>query len=100
MDGSPNFKNDARLMKNRSNLFRAILLLASGCFAPAATITWTNTSGGNWSAANNWTPHQVPGPADEVVITNNGTYTVNMDVDAAIASLTLGGASGTNTLSA
>ena len=58
---------------------------------------------GNWNAAANWSPAQVPGPADNVFITNNGTYTVTLDkpdVDpAVIGSLTLGGASGTQTLS-
>jgi hypothetical protein len=58
---------------------------------------------GLWDAAANWSPAQVPGPADNVFITNVGTYTVTIDkpdVDPAIiSSLILGGASGTQTLS-
>src|SRR6266852_7504802 len=54
--------------------------------AAAATISWTNSSGGNWSAATNWTPNQVPGPADNALITTNGTYAVTLDVGATIGS--------------
>ena len=66
--------------------------------AGAAPITWTNTSGGSWSAAINWSPNSVPGSSDDAFITNNGTYTVTMDVNPTIASLTLGGSSGLQTL--
>ena len=46
----------------------------------AATITWTNTSGGNWSVATNWNPNQVPTNTDVVFITTPGTYTVKLDI--------------------
>ena len=64
----------------------------------SATSAWTNTSGGNWSVAANWNPNQTPGAGDTAVITNNGTYTVTLDVSATIDSLTLGGDSGQQTL--
>ncbi|HTR41725.1 MAG TPA: hypothetical protein VMH87_08940, partial [Pseudomonadales bacterium] len=75
----------------------------------AATFTWTNTAGGNWSNANNWSPNTVPGQlntlgsSDDVLITNAGTYTVVLDTGASpsfwdIHSLTLGAASGAQTL--
>lgn len=48
----------------------------------AATITWTNTHGGNWSAAANWNPNQAPTNTDTVLITTPGTYTVNFDFPA------------------
>src|SRR6266403_1806823 len=67
------------------------------CVAPplrAATISWTNTAGGIWSVANNWSPHQVPNASDDAVITTPGGYTVSLDITATINSLTLGGASG------
>ncbi len=35
----------------------------------AATINWTNLSGGFWNVAENWNPQQVPGMADTVSIT-------------------------------
>ncbi len=64
----------------------------------AATITWTNTSGGNWSLAANWNPNQVPGSSDDAVIAADGTYLVTLDTSPTINSLTLGAASGEQTL--
>lgn len=65
----------------------------------AATIIWTNTSGGNWSVAANWNPNQVPGSSDMALITVSGAYTVTLDVNATIAGMTLGGTGGTQTFS-
>ncbi|MGH7941208.1 MAG: hypothetical protein ACREFR_09075, partial [Limisphaerales bacterium] len=75
----------------------------------ATTITWTNTAGGNWSVAANWSPNVVPGQlnvlnsSDDVLITNAGTYTVVLDEGTSpnfwdIQSLTLGGGGGSQTL--
>ncbi|HEY1789093.1 MAG TPA: hypothetical protein VGJ73_13105, partial [Verrucomicrobiae bacterium] len=63
------------------------------------TITWTNTAGGNWSVAANWSPNQVPGPTNTAVISAPGTYTVAFDENAAIAGMVLGGSSGAQTFS-
>ena len=63
-----------------------------------ATITWTNTSGGVWSSPLNWSPNIVPRGSDTVQITAAGTYTVRVDTNVAIQSLTLGGASGAQIL--
>lgn len=62
--------------------------------ARAERVVWINTNGGNWSVAANWSPNQVPGASDDAVITNDGTYTVVLNVKAAPGSLTLGGAMG------
>ena len=60
------------------------------------TITWTNTSGGNWSTASNWSSNpSLPGPSDDVAITLPGSYTVNLNVSPTIASLTLDDAQAT-----
>ena len=56
----------------------------------AATVTWTNTAGGNWAAAANWSPNQIPGSADQAVITTAGNYTVGRGYEPA----TLSGDSG------
>ncbi len=66
--------------------------------AEAADLVWTNASGGNWSARTNWSPNQVPGPADHVQIVTAGSYSVILDADASVAQLTLGDGSGTPTL--
>jgi hypothetical protein len=71
------------------------LFLGALLSARAATITWTNAAGGNWGTAANWNPNQVPGASDTALITSSGTYTVTLDSDVTLASLTLGGTSGT-----
>jgi hypothetical protein len=66
--------------------------------ASGATITWTNLNGGNWSASTNWSPNIVPRSIDTVQITTAGTYTVTIDTAVTIVNLTLGNASGTQTV--
>jgi hypothetical protein len=71
------------------------LLVAAG--ASAAEIVWTNTAGGNWNVAANWSPNRLPAADDTAVITNDGTYTVTLNTSPTIAGLILGGASGRQT---
>src|ERR1017187_9318647 len=77
-----------------------LYILGSAFIFPAlsAPITWTNTSGGLWSVAANWSPNSVPVASSDVFITNNGTYTVTMDVSPTISSLNVGGISGQQTV--
>ena len=85
-----------------SLLVLAVVLLASTPrVSVAADITWTNAAGGDWSNSANWNSGAgpVPGPGDVAHITTNGTYTVNLDVDATVAGLELGAANGIQTLS-
>jgi len=67
--------------------------------ASGADLVWTNLAGGNWNLAANWSPNQVPAAADNAFITNSGTYVVASSANNTINSLTLGGESGTQTLS-
>ena len=64
------------------------------------TIWWTNTLGGNWSVPANWLPNRIPNGTNNVLIVSNGTYTVTVDVPAALSNLTVGalGATGTPTV--
>ncbi|MCO5051617.1 MAG: Ig-like domain-containing protein [Verrucomicrobiae bacterium] len=55
----------------------------------AATLTWTNNASGVWHEADNWSPNQVPGAADIVVLNHNVTVTVTNDV--AVAELQFSG---------
>ncbi len=77
-----------------------LALLVIGNAAHSATITWTNTSGGYWSDAANWSPNRVPTNTDDVLITTPGTYTVAWDVinynyyTTNVANLTLGAGGG------
>jgi hypothetical protein len=67
--------------------------------ASATTRQWTNTLGGSWFAPADWSPNGVPTGIDVANITLNGTYSVNILTGAvAVATLNLGGASGTQTL--
>lgn len=83
-----------------------LALLALDHQAHCATLTWTNTSGGNWSNTNNWSPHQIPTNTDTTLITMPGTYTVIFDLSGGVypsivSNLTVGAginASGTQTL--
>src|ERR1019366_6496748 len=94
-------RNSARI----AILLAVLSLLTLGSLARGATITWTNTSGGNWSVASNWNPNQVPTNSDTALITAPGTYTVKFDFNANPSSfypaVTLGargGAAGVQTL--
>jgi hypothetical protein len=75
----------------------AILFMAVG--ANAADLVWVGGTG-NWNAAGNWNPAQVPTAADNALITNIGTYTVTVPAGstATAGSISVGGASGTQTL--
>src|SRR5580658_6797632 len=64
----------------------------------AVTITWVNTSGGNWNGAANWNPAQVPGAGDTAQITTPGTYTVIVNDTESVGTLTIGPATGASTL--
>jgi len=76
----------------------ALLVMAGSNSTQGATVNWTNIAGGNWSVAANWSPNQVPGPSDDVFVTASGTFLVTQDIYATINSLTLGGASGQQTI--
>src|SRR5262249_50022263 len=80
-------------------VFALITLALFTSLVPAATITWTNTDGGFWSDAVNWSPNQVPTAGDSAVITAPGTYAVNSPGSVEVGSFTLGGARGEQTLS-
>jgi hypothetical protein len=79
-----------------SPLLVALLAVSPGTYA--GSIVWTNAAGGKWSAAINWSPNQVPVSTDSAFITNNGTYTVTADGGPVVDSLTLGGATGLQSL--
>jgi hypothetical protein len=67
--------------------------------ATAAVRTWTNTLGGNWFSPVNWSPNGIPNSIDTANITSDGTYTVSIPTGSvAVASINLGGATGTQTL--
>ena len=76
------------------------LTLAIGTPVLAGNVNWKAAVDGNWNDGANWDTEIVPGNGDDVFIDLSGDYTVTLDVDADVQSLTLGGASGNQTLSA
>lgn len=83
----------------------ALLLIASPGAVQAAvqshvacTDSWKGGTG-SWLTGANWSTGVVPGSTDNVCITASGTYTVTLqNGDIPVASLQLGGSSGTQTL--
>jgi len=74
----------------RTILAAAIMLLMASGNSWAAAVSWDDGAGdGLWSSATNWSGDVLPGPNDDVTI---GAYTVYLDVDASIKSLTLSAA--------
>jgi hypothetical protein len=66
--------------------------------AVACTDHWKTAASGAWSTASNWSTGVVPSSTDDACITKAGTYTVTLNGEAAANTLSLGGASGTQTL--
>jgi hypothetical protein len=66
------------------------LLIMCSYNARATVITWIRAGGGNWSVATNWSPNLVPGPGDDVYITNYAP-TVAVDFSTSVASLAFSG---------
>ena len=77
-----------------------VVLTYGSSWLRGADVYWTNTAGGNWGTAANWSTGILPSGSDNVFIISNGTYTVALNVDVTISSLILGASSGAQTLSA
>ena len=73
-------------------LILSLMLLANSKMVRAASITWTNTAGGDWNNALNWNPNLVPGSGDSASIPS-GALNVIIDSTNATGSLTLGNGS-------
>ena len=98
---TPAPKNNSKLLKSSLPKWQAlaIAVLFAAAEANAADLVWIGGSG-NWNAAGNWSPAQMPTAADNAIITNGGTYivTVPAGTTGTAGSVTVGGASGTQTL--
>src|SRR5215468_7751505 len=86
------------LIRCRTLLLMLLMLATLHRTAWGEDIAWKNPVSGNWGTPSNWNPAQVPGAADNAIITVSGTYTVTLDVTATVTAVNLGGASGTQTL--
>lgn len=68
----------------------ATLTLFSVVGARGDTITWTATADGNWSVSSNWNPSQVPGSADDVVLSQDVRVLVSSSQSAQSVSISTG----------
>lgn len=86
-------------MKTQRVLFLGFIMLFSIVQFSAAQMNynWVGGTDDNWNEANNWSPAAVPGMNDTAIISLEGDYSVILDVDATVAKIVLGGASGTQT---
>src|SRR5690349_10135914 len=88
-------------MRFNTNLWPALVgvALLTTAVVNGADLVWIGGTG-DWNAAGNWSPAQVPTAADNAWITNNGAYTVTVPAgsSANAASLTVGGAAGAQEL--
>jgi hypothetical protein len=79
-------------------------LSATAAHASGCTDSWTNSSGGNWTAGSNWSKNAPPTSEDEACISLSGTYKVTLGVaggadSTSVKALTVGGgATGAQTL--
>lgn len=83
--------------------------LTASVASAQACDNWTNTSGGSWGTAADWSSGEVPGNTEEACITLPGTYTVTLEPyepvggegrtvgGGTVKSLTIGSSSGTGT---
>jgi hypothetical protein len=92
---------ESKALKNRLARWRvlAATFLFVASTASATDLVWVGGSG-NWNAAGNWSPAQLPTAADTAIITNTGTYTVTLPPGSTgtAGTITVGGTSGTQTL--
>jgi len=79
-------------------LFIIAIILLFNSSINSATIGWINASGGNWNNPSNWSSGTVPTSTDDVIINLTDTFTIVLDMNATINSLTLGYSSGAQTL--
>ena len=84
---------------NVSAIVAFAALTPASAYASGCTDTFTNTAGGSWSTASNWSKKAAPTSEEEACITEKGTYTVT--IAAATENpkaLTIGASSGKQSL--
>ncbi len=86
----------------KSGVF-AIALLIANLFlmsnAVGQTNTWDGSGGANWNIASSWSANHVPTSAEDVVIPNNFTVTVNTAAVCKSFTISSGGNANTVTIS-
>jgi len=75
------------------SVFFGLILLLSARAGKATTITWTGAAlNSAWNTAGNWSPAQVPGSADDVILNDVlFGFTINMASAVTVKSITVNG---------
>ncbi len=87
-----------RFLKVYMTVLSVLIVLTGKIFA--ADMFWVSNKSGIWSDPNNWDTGIVPDSLDNVFITRSGNYIITLDLDATIASFSLGGSGGHQILTA
>jgi hypothetical protein len=80
-----------------THLLAAVIVVAFASRADATSYSW-NVASGDWFTTTNWSPNGVPGAADDAVIANGGTATLNAAASVTSFTLSNGTRDGTGTL--
>jgi hypothetical protein len=78
----------SRIKRQRSTSFRPLLELLEDRTVPS-TVTWINSSSGDWADGSNWSTGSTPGPNDDVIISQAGITVTHSTGTDSINSLTL-----------
>src|SRR5271154_3029753 len=54
-----------------------------------SSVSWVRGVSGDFAAASNWTPAEIPGPANDITVAVKGNYTVTSSSDESVDSLTI-----------
>src|ERR1700687_517646 len=66
--------------------------------SPTCDVSWKAAANGNWSDGANWSTGAAPTSSQNACITLDGTYIITLHGSASVASLQLGGSTGTQTI--
>jgi hypothetical protein len=78
--------------KRLALMLALLIIVLTSTVVGAETVTWSASGSGNWSVSTNWSTNSAPAPGDDVVISDAGSGTITVNANAAIGTLTLGGA--------
>ncbi|MBL9168945.1 MAG: hypothetical protein JNN07_14490, partial [Verrucomicrobiales bacterium] len=67
----------------------SFITVAGTGIVSADVITWNNAGGGEWDVPTNWSPQQVPGANDRVVVDGTASFTIQMAGSQSVSELVM-----------
>jgi len=80
-----------RIKATSQKLLLGLLILFTCQLVSAADVYWANPVDGNWNVGANWSTGTVPGINDNAFIDLDGTYSLTINSNITVNSLTMGG---------